>query len=85
MQIVGTRFRGGENNAGVRHAEFGVIVLRGDFGLGHGIEHRIDDDDAEDGILVVCTIKLEAGSAEGLAIDRDLMRRLGEKDWRLTL
>ena len=72
MYLVGSRFRLGRHHAGDSHAELCIIVLGGDFGFGDGFECRVDDDDAQDWVLVVSAVELKRCAAEVLPIDRDL-------------
>jgi hypothetical protein len=57
-------------------AEFGVEVLGGDLGFGHRIHCGVNDDDSEDGILVVSAVEFEGGPAECLAVDLNLLGTL---------
>ena len=76
VQFVRSRFRLRCDHTGHGLAEFGVIILRGDLGFGDRIQRRIDDDDPQDGIAILGAIELEAGSAEGLAVDPGLQAAL---------
>ena len=77
MELVGARTGLGGNHRGDGLAQLGVEVLRGDLGLSHRIHCRIDDDDAQNRILVVGAVQLEGGSAEGLAVNLNLFGTLG--------
>ena len=73
MEIVRTGARLRAHHAGVR-AELGVVIGRRDFGLGHGFERRIDDDQAEHRVVVVSAVEQVRRAREALAVD-DLAKR----------
>ncbi len=56
-----------------RLAKFRVVVLQSDLGFGHCVEIGIDDNDAQDRILVVSSIEFEPGAAEVLPLREDLV------------
>ena len=56
--------------------ELCVEIRRGDLGFGHRVEVGVDDDNAQDGILIISAIQLEPGSTEMLAIDEYLAAAL---------
>ena len=64
------------DDAGGALAGLRVVVLKGDLGFGDGVEVRVHDDDAQDGILVVGTVELKVGAREVLPIDLDLAAAL---------
>ena len=72
VKFVGARLGLGSHDGPDGLAEFGVVVLRSNLHFVNGIEVRIDDDDAEDGILVIGAVQFEAGSCEMLTIRQDL-------------
>ena len=51
-------------------------MLRRDFGLGQRVRIRVDDDDAEDWILIVGSIQLERDPGKRLAIHLNLLGSL---------
>jgi len=70
------------DDAGSGLARFRVVVLKSDFGFTDGIEVGIDDDDAEDGILVVGTIEFKVGTGEVLPVDVNLATGLEDFQWQ---
>ena len=77
MEFVGTGLGLHFDDAGGGLAGFRVVILKGDFGLGDGVEVGVYNDNAEDRILVVGSVEFEVGAGEVLAIDLDLSAALG--------
>ena len=76
MNVVAARLGLDGDQSSDSLAKFGVVVLKINFRLGNCVEVGIDDDDSQNGILVISSIQLVAGSAEVLAVDEDLLRTL---------
>ena len=76
VEVVGAGTGLRRHHGGNGLAQLGVEVLGGDLGLRHRIHGGIDDDDSQDRVLVVGAVQLEGGSAEGLAVDLNLLRSL---------
>ena len=76
MEVVGAGLGLGSDNSRYGLAQLGIEVLRGDLGFCNCIECRVDDDDAQNRILVIGTVQFEGGSAEGLAVYLNLLRTL---------
>ena len=62
--------------AGDGLALLSVVKLGSDSSLADGVQVGIDDDDAQDGVLVIGSVQLEAGAAEVLAVDKNLQTAL---------
>ena len=76
VELIGARTGLGSHDCRNRLAQLRVVVLRGDLGFRHRIHWRIDDDDAQNRILVIGAIQLECGSAESLTVYLNLLRTL---------
>src|SRR5712664_1787111 len=76
MYFVGPRLCLGRDNGADGLSKFGVIVLRSNLYLVDGIQVGVDYDNSEDGVLVIRTIQLKAGSREMLAVRQNLPRTL---------
>src|SRR5262249_49500343 len=57
-------------DAGNGAAKFRIVVLGGDFRLGDRFQCGIDDDDAKNRILIVCSIQLVGSAAEVLSVHK---------------
>src|SRR5262249_16226469 len=71
----GLGLRGHDTGNGT--AEFRIVVLGGDFRLCNRLQSWIDDDNAKNRILIVCSVQLVSGAAEVLSVNKDLLARLG--------
>ena len=76
MEVVGAGTGLGGNYRGNSLAQLGVEVLRGDLGFSDRVHGGVDDDDAQNRILVIGAVQLEGGSAEGLAVHLNLLGAL---------
>ena len=76
MKFIAARLGLRRYVAGNRLAHLGVILLQRHLGFGNSVEVRVDDDDTQDWILVVGAVQLIVGSAEVLAVNENLLRRL---------
>ena len=76
MEFVGAGLGLDGDHASGGFAELRVVVLKRDLGFLDGVEVRVDDDDSQNGILVVGAIELEGSAAEVLAVHEDLLRAL---------
>ena len=76
MEFVAARFGLGGQDSSDGLAEFGVVVLSRHLRLSHRIQARVDDDDAQDGVLIVRAIQFVSGAAEVLAVDENLLTAL---------
>src|SRR5205807_6378496 len=76
VEVVAAGLGLGGHYAGDGFAKFRVVVLRGDFRLGDGIQVGVDDNNTEDRILVIRSVQLVSRAAEVLAIDEDLLAAL---------
>ena len=56
--------------SGYSLAHFRVVMLQRDLGFCDSVQIRIDDDDAEDWILIVGAVQLVIGAAEVLALTK---------------
>ena len=66
----------GGNDAGNCFTEFRVVVLQCHLRFGHGVEIRIDHDNAQDWILVIGSVEFKGCSAKVLALREDLLATL---------
>ena len=68
VNVIAARLglRGHDTGDGL--AELRIVILQCDLGFGDGVEIRIDDDDAEDGILIVGAVEFEGGAAESAVL-----------------
>ena len=76
MQLVGAGLGLRCHQTGDGLALLSVVKLRSDSSLVDGVQVGIDDDDTQDGVLVIGSVQLEAGAAEVLAVDKNLQTAL---------
>src|SRR2546423_1621170 len=76
MQRIAARLRGYDHQAGRGTAKLGVVVLAAQASFCNRIERRIDDDDAEDRVLVVGSVQLETGTGKVLSVYLNLQTAL---------
>ena len=76
VEIIAPRFSLGRHYAGYRFAEFSVVILGSDLCLGDRIEIGIDNDNAQNWVLVIGSIQLVCSTAEMLAVDENLLAAL---------
>ena len=72
MELVRAGLGLHSDNARGGLAGFRVVILKSDLRFGDGVEVRIHDDDAKDGILVIGAVQLKVGAREVLSIHLDL-------------
>jgi len=76
VEAVGSRLGLRRHDRGDSLAQLRVKILGGDLGFGNSVERRVDDDDAEDRVLIVRSIQHEGDATERLAVDLDLLAGL---------
>ena len=76
VEAVGSGLGLGCDDRRDRLAELGVEVLRGDLRLRERVRIWVDDDNSENRILIIGSIKLEGDAGKGLSVDFDLLRPL---------
>ncbi len=77
VEFVDARLDLNRDRTGDGFADFRVEILVSDLGFLNGVQVRIDDDNPEDGILVIGTVEFEGRAAEVLAVHHDLLAALG--------
>ena len=60
MEVVAARLGLRRHVAGDRLSHFSVVLLQRDLGFGHGVQVGVDDDDAQDRILVIGAVQLDS-------------------------
>jgi len=76
MELIGAGLGLRADDTGAGDAEFGVVIRRRDFGFGDGFEGRVDDDPAENGIVIVSAIEQVRSTGEALAVYQHAIRSL---------
>src|SRR5258706_2253681 len=76
MDLVAARARLGRNQTGDRLAKFGVVVLQRDLGFRYSVKVGVDDNNSQNRILVIGSVKKKAGAAEVLALGENLLPAL---------
>src|ERR1019366_5607456 len=76
VDVVAARLGLHGDVSGDRLAHFSVVLLECDLGFRYSVKIRIDDNDAQNRVLVVGAVQLEVGSAEVLAVDEKLLAAL---------
>src|SRR5215469_7402806 len=76
MELVRTRLRLRRYHRRNSFSELRVEVLRRDLRLGKRIIVRVDDDDAQDWVLVIGTVQLIGRAGERLSVNHDLFAAL---------
>src|SRR5712671_373926 len=76
MYFVGSGLGLGGHDGADGLAKLGVVILRSNLHFIDGVQVRVDDDDSEDGVLVIRTIQLKPGSGEMLSVRQNLPRTL---------
>src|SRR6266576_851976 len=66
----------GGNDARNCFTEFRSVVLQGDFRFGHGVEIWIHNENAQNRILIIDTVKFKGSSAKVLPLREDLLATL---------
>ena len=80
VEVIGSRLRLRIHHGGNRLPELRVIALHQDFGLSNGIQRRIDDDLAQNRILIRGTVEQIPNTGEKLPLNvygRAALRVLG--------
>src|SRR5690349_13869556 len=77
MEIIGTGLGLNLNQTSDGLTGLGVVILESNLGFADGVEVGIDNDNAENWILVIGAVELKVGSREVLAIDENLAAALG--------
>ena len=77
MESVAARLGLAGDDGSYSLTELRVVILRRDLRFRNGVEGRIYDDNAKNGILVVRTVELISDAGELLTIHDDLLRTLG--------
>src|SRR6185369_6253644 len=76
VQLVGSRLGLRRNHRTQRFAEFRIVILGGDLHFLDRIQVRVDNNNAQNRILVVGAIQFERGAGKLLALRQNLLRTL---------
>src|SRR5258708_21378772 len=76
VEVICTRFCLCSYNSCYRFSKFGIVILSSKLSLGYSVEVWVNDDNAENRILIVSAVQFISGSTEVLSLNENLLAAL---------